>query len=267
MPFNPDFLKGFDPSKPSIARVYDYFLGGKDNFAADRELAATLDTIYPGSQQIAITNRRFLGRAVTWAANQGIGQFLDLGSGLPTAENTHQIAQAVRPDARVVYVDIDAIAVQHAKALLAKHPGVVAVQLDLREAGAVLDSAEVREMLDLSQPCAVIFASVLHFLDPASACAVVAAYTQHLATGSAVIISVGHSDDQQMSEAYRAAYSAGTLYNHSAGEVTSFFGDLELVPPGVVPSDRWRGGIPGTGPDASTGPTYLIGAVARVVTR
>ena len=252
-----------DTSRPSIARVYDYWLGGKDNFAVDRALADAIAEQYPASRDMAIDNRRFLSRAVPWCVRQGCSQFLDLGAGLPTAENTHQSARTADPSARAVYVDLDPVAVLHAQALLAGSPGIGAALADLRDPGAVLAHQAVCEVIDFSRPAGIIMTMVLHFCPVRQAREIVAEYVKVLVPGSFLILSIGRNDDAELFEKVRGQYSAaGDLYNHSRDEVLSFFGDgLELVTPGLVLAHAWRGGMPDAGlkPD---GAGYALAGVA-----
>jgi hypothetical protein len=173
---------GIDTSKPSIARVYDYLLGGKDNYAADRAEAGRLLQIYPQLPRLARENRRFQARAVTWLAARGIRQFLDIGSGLPTAPNTHEVAQQADPSCRVVYVDNDPVVMNHARALLAG-PGTGAVEGDLADPAAILADPAVQELIDPGEPAAVILAMVLHFFDAGAAGKIATAFTGWLVPG------------------------------------------------------------------------------------
>jgi O-methyltransferase involved in polyketide biosynthesis len=230
----------FDPSTPSIARVYDYLLNGKDNFAADREVAEKLLAVAPLTAEVTRENRQFLARAVTWAANRGIRQFIDLGCGMPTAPNTHETARAVAADARVVYLDNDAVVLSHLRALVAKgDPGVTVVDGDVREVAAILDGAAAG--VDLSAPACLLMGYLLHFFPPDAARDLVARYVAALAPGSYVVLSVGRADDEAAKEGF-GTYSAGAaqVYNHSVPDFASFFGPLELVPPGVVDAREWR---------------------------
>ncbi len=230
----------FDPSAPSIARVYDYVLGGKDNFAADRELADRLLALIPLIAEMAVENRQFLSRAVTWVANQGIGQFIDLGCGLPTVPNTHESAQAVISDARVAYVDNDPVVVNHLKALLAKgNPGVSVVDGDVRDVATILGG--VRAGLDLSEPVCLVVGYLLHFFTVDAARDLVARYAAALAPGSYVVLSALHAESEAADEGLGAYSSeAAPVYSHTVAEIASFFGPLELVPPGVVDARRWH---------------------------
>jgi hypothetical protein len=251
----------FDPKKPSIARVYDYFLGGRDNFAADRELADRLIAVFPPLPVKVRENKEFLDRAVTWAAEQGIGQFIDLGCGLPTRPSTHHSACAVVPGARVAYVDNDPVVISHLKASPAKASGVTVVDSDVREAEAVLQA--VAQGIDLARPSCLIMAALLHFFEVSAGRELVARYVAALAPGSVVILSMGLADGPA-ADRFVSTYSKGPapLYKHSAADFTSFFEDLELVPPGVADAKSWT-------PDGSAvlsppGAGEIIVGVARV---
>ena len=226
-------VKPFDTTRPNIARVWDYWLGGKDNFAADRELAEKMLAVHPVTAQMARENRQFLGRAVSYVAARGVRQFIDVGAGLPTVLNTHDIARHTEPDARVAYVDNDPIVISHARSLLAKSPGVIAVPGDMRDPGRILADAGLTELIDLAEPACVIFSGVLHFADPGTARDVAAAFAQAIAPGSYLIISVGSGNPSE-GENFTSAYTAARIYIHSQEEILSFFDGLELVPPGVV---------------------------------
>jgi O-methyltransferase involved in polyketide biosynthesis len=253
-------LQGFDPREPSIARVYDAFLGGKDNYQADREVAVRLTEISPEFVQGAHDNRAFIGRAVTWAAGRGIRQFLDLGSGLPAQPAVHEFARAAIPDAGVCYVDNDPVAVLRAQALLAKPEGITVIKADLTGPDAVLAEVTARGF-DLTEPVCMIFAMVLHFYPPEQARSIITGYVSRVPAGSAVVISTGRMDDPDAWYRMRDGYSASVTYNHSWDEVASFFVGLEMVPPGLVRATDWRGITPGAGVPFR-GPVYPIGGVA-----
>jgi SAM-dependent methyltransferase len=260
-------LPVFDPLVPQAARVYDAWLGGKDHYGADREVAARVAEQRPQVVAAARANRRFLGRAVRYLAQRhGVNQFLDIGVGLPTRENTHQIAQGADPQARVVYVDHDPVVMAHAQALLTSGPLGCCDYLhaDLRDTGSILHHAA--RTLDLSQPVAVLLLAVLHFVphadDPA---AIVAALTKGLAPGSFVVLSHLTADF-----APEAVNDAAEVYNkvvstpvipRSHARVSDLFAGLPLVAPGVVPVSEWR-------PDAIARQTAdLYGGVARTPAR
>jgi O-methyltransferase involved in polyketide biosynthesis len=226
-------MAGFDPLVPSIARVYDYFAGGQDNFAADRELGARLVGMVPSIPVSVRENKQFLGLAVTWAADQGVSQFIDLGAGMPTSPSTHENAQAVVPGARVAYVDSDPVVLSRLRALRATgSTGVTVVDGDVRDADAVLGA--VAEGVDLSEPAGLIMGSLLHFFAPPAAAGLVARYARALAPGSYVILTMGMASGEAAEQFFRL-YSAGPtkLYQHSPDDFATFFGSLELVPPGI----------------------------------
>jgi hypothetical protein len=253
---------GLDTSRPNIARVYDYLLGGRDNFDADRQLAAELRKLYPPLPRVLGESRAFVSRLVTWAARQGIAQFLDLGAGLPTHPAVHHTAREVLPEAHAVYLDNDPVVISHASALLATKDGVSALHGDLTDPAAVLADPTLRAAIDPERPLCAIFGMVLHFMDASSAREVVRGYTRLLAPGSMVAVSVVVNDDEVLWKQLQSAYTAGTLYNHSLADVASFLDGLELVPPGVGLAHTWRGGMPDPGL-VPAGPAYVVAAAAR----
>ena len=251
-------VTGLDTSKPNIARVYDYWLGGKTNFRADREHADMLLKVRPGLRWLARQNRFFLARAATWlVAEEGVRQFLDIGSGLPAAQNTHQIAQAADPACQVVYADNDPVVVGHARALLADGRNVAAVTGDAADPASILADPAVTRLIRASEPCAVILAMVLHFTDASTARRIVAGFTRLIAPGSYLVISVGSGDHRLASQ-----YPAATLYNHSHDDVGSFFDGLEIIdPPGIVDARHWEPGTRAPSPKRSR--AHILAAVAR----
>jgi hypothetical protein len=258
-------MPDFDTSVPHIARVYDYWLGGKDNFAADRELGERTLAAYPNLVFSVRANRAFLARAVRFlAAESGIRQFLDIGTGIPTANNTHQVAQRVAAESRIVYVDNDPIVLSHAQALLKSSPQGVCAYLDadLRDPAGIL--AEAAQTLDFGQPVAVMLIAVMHFIgDDDAAAAIVRTLTAACAPGSFVVIShvASDIDTEQQTELVRRlnqSVAEKATMRDRAG-VTRLFDGLELVEPGVVRVSEWR---PDSDLEASS-PTGLWGAVAR----
>ena len=234
-------MADFDPSAPSIARVYDYLLDGKDNFAVDRDVALKLLAVAPIAADVMRENRQFLARATRWAAENGISQFIDLGCGMPTAPNTHQTAQAVTPGAHVAYVDIDAVVLAHLRALAAQgNPDVTVIDGDVREVAAILGA--IGPGIDLTRPACLARGALLHFFPPDNARDLVARYAAALAPGSYVVLSVGRADGDEESRGFGTYSSAGAarVYNHSVAEFTSFFGPLTLVPPGVIDAREWH---------------------------
>ncbi|NJP97592.1 SAM-dependent methyltransferase [Nonomuraea sp. FMUSA5-5] len=236
---------GVDPNVPSIARVYDYWLGGKDNFAADREMGERVKAVVPELPLMAYHNRLFLGRVVRFLAGEaGIGRFLDLGAGLPTMENVHEVAQKVRPDAEVVYVDNDAVALAHARALLATTGNTHVVDGDLYRPEPIL--AEADALIGLDRPVAVMMLAMLHFVPDEDAGRIVRTVLDAVPSGSYLVIShIGDSPQlRKAAEFYRASGTGVVL--RSAEQIARFLDGLELVPPGVVPLPEWRpdGSVP-----------------------
>lgn len=234
----------FDPKTPSIARIYDYFVGGRDNFAADREVGDRLIEAFPPLLPTAVENKEFLNRAVTWAASEGITQFIDIGCGMPTSPNTHETARAVEPDARVAYVDFDPVVVSHLDALVVHgNPGVIAVDHDVRDVPGVLAKVAAGG-IDLDAPVCLIMGALLHFFDVPAGQRLVAAYAAALAPGSCVVLSVGLTQGERAKEFFRIYMADGPapLYQHSAADIESFFGPLEILPPGVGDARKWRPG-------------------------
>jgi hypothetical protein len=235
---------GIDLSRPSAARVYDYYLGGSHNFAVDRKMADEAIRLWPELPAMMRANRRFLRRAVTYLGGQGITQFLDIGSGIPTVGNVHEIAQRENPQARIVYVDNDPVAVTHSRAILAQTPGAVVVEADLRDPDEIVDDPQVRELLDLGRPVALLLVAVLHFVpeqdDPYAA---VAALCDRLPTGSHLVISHASSDGQpELAATHQKLYErTPTPMSMRTGEqIARFFSGLRMVPPGLVPIPLWR---------------------------
>ncbi|MBU2666944.1 SAM-dependent methyltransferase [Actinoplanes bogorensis] len=230
-------MSTFDTSVPHPARRYDYWLGGKDNFAADRESGDAIAAQFPGIRTAVVENRRFLRRAVRMlAADEGVRQFLDIGTGLPTAGNTHEIA----PEARVVYVDNDPLVLTHARALLTGATSYI--DADLRDPATILEQA--RETLDFERPIAVMLLAVLHFVpDEDDPYAKVRSFAEALAPGSFVAISHASGDwlpPEVVASITSGRHGTGRL--RSRAEVTRFFDGLDLLPPGVVPLPDWRPG-------------------------
>jgi len=232
--------------------VYDYYLGGSHNFESDRAFAREVLRVYPGLTAITRDNRDFMRRAVSHLCSLGIDQFLDLGSGIPTAGNVHEVAHTVNPRARVVYVDHDPVAVTHSRELLAGTEGVVAISDDLRDPGPVLRDAVAVGGLDLSRPVAVLMVSVLHFVgDEDGPATLVREYMNATAPGSYVAISHARSDGKRDAAATEAVYNRSRSPNpmqfRSTTQIRGLFGDLTLIDPGLVHLPRWR---PELGEDA-----------------
>ena len=233
-----------DLETPSAARMYDYYLGGSHNFAADRQLAEAALKAWPETPYMCRANRAFLRRAVTYLAEQGVDQFLDLGSGIPTSGNVHEIAQAVHPEARTVYVDSDAVAFAHGRALLEDEPRATYLQADLRDPEAVLASPEVTGFLDLDRPVAVLMLMTLHFVpDSDNPRGIVAAYRKAMAPGSYFVFSHGTneyrpSDTGGITKVYTQA-SHGIVPRDRA-RIQELAVGWDLVEPGLVDVILWR---------------------------
>jgi hypothetical protein len=236
-----------DTSKPHIARVYDYWLGGKNHFAADRAAGDEAVRAYPDMAESCRENRGFLRRAVELLATDGIRQFLDVGTGLPSASNTHEVAQAVAPSSRIVYVDNDPIVLAHARALLSSHPDGATGYLDAdaRDTDTILERAA--GLLDFSQPIAVMLISVLQLIpDEDDPYQLVANLMKAVPAGSYLVITHVASDLQQRSPGVNAAAAAlSQLMPHrvtprSQEQIAGFFSGLTLLEPGVVPAQDWR---------------------------
>ena len=258
--------RGFDARVAHPARVYDYWLGGKDNFEADRIAGEATIAAYPAIRASARANRAFLARSVRYlAAEAGIRQFLDIGTGLPTANNTHEVAQSVAPQSRIVYVDNDPLVLSHARALLASSPeGVTAyLDADLRDTDRIIELAA--DTLDFTQPVAIMLLAILHYIpDTGEAQRIVARLVGAVPSGSYLAISHAASDisPEEMAEMIRRMNEHLAEGNHVGRPwdvVARFFADVDLVEPGVVKVTEWR---PASGVEAG-GPTSLWGGVGR----
>lgn len=232
-----DPLVPFDVRKPNIARAYDYLLGGKNNFAADRDLAVKMLEIYPLAGALVRENRNFLAWAVDYVSRQGIAQFIDVGSGLPTCPNTHEVAGQVNPAARVMYVDNDPVVISHATALLGGSGNVAVVPGDARDPEAILASAG--PVIDMNRPVCVILAMLLHFFDPSEARGIAAGFVRALVPGSFLIISMGVNSDAGLADQIATEYNAGGLHGHDHGQIAGYFAGLELVEPGLSEVRNW----------------------------
>jgi hypothetical protein len=243
-----DAPAGLDITIPNVARMYDYLLGGKDNFAADRAAAEQLLAVIPDVAAIAADNRAFLGRAVRYLTSQGIRQFLDMGSGLPTRSNVHEVAQQQTRDTRVVYVDYDPVVALHGRALLASGRNVVSLHADMTEPSAVLTDPDLLRVLDLSEPVGLIFASSLHFVpDEADPWGIVAQYRDRLCAGSYLVITHAPArvpgedpehDEENAAKVFRQ--TSAQFHMRTLAEIQRFFDGFELVAPGVVFMQEWR---------------------------
>ncbi|MGW0289002.1 SAM-dependent methyltransferase [Streptomyces tuirus] len=245
--------RSIDISVPSVSRMYDYYLGGSHNFEVDREAARRAMEFMPGLPKVMQANRAFMRRAVRYAAGQGVSQFLDVGSGIPTFGNVHEVAQAARPGARVVYVDHDPVAVAHSQAVLEDSDDAGVVAADLRKPQEILRSPEVERLIDLNQPVALLLVAILHFVededDPYGA---VAELREALAPGSLLVLS--HACYEGIPLPPERAGGAVDVYEdirnplimRSREEIARFFEGYDMVEPGLVAMPHWR---PDTAPE------------------
>jgi hypothetical protein len=251
----------FDQSRPNAARIYDYLLGGKDNYAADRQAAEQLIRALPDAPLVARANRAFLVAAVRYVASHGVRQFVDIGTGLPTPPSVHECARSQVPQARVAYVDNDPVVVAHSRALLTTDDLLTVITGDARDSAAILADPQLSSLINLDEPMCVLFVSMLHFLTPDEADAAVAAFRERMAPGSYLIISAGHNNDLNTSTEgqVKAAYGSSTvLAGRPASEIAAYFDGLELVPPGLVPVTDWPT-VPSAAPHAPTKAGMLVG--------
>jgi hypothetical protein len=253
-------ISPFDTSVARQARIYNYLLGGKDNFAADREAAKQAIAAFPGLAAWARNNRAFLARAVRYLVSEaGVRQFLDIGTGLPTAENTHEVAQRIAPESRIVYVDNDPVVLVHAQALLTSSPeGATAyIKADFRDPETILETAAAT--LDFTQPVALMLLAILHVIPSADdPWAIVGRIMAALPSGSYLVISHPASDihaDQiaEMTERLNRRLGNVVSAGRTREEVARFFAGLDLVEPGIVPAPQWR---PAAGPYRPEDPSY-----------
>ncbi|MBB5157068.1 SAM-dependent methyltransferase [Saccharopolyspora phatthalungensis] len=257
-------LPEIDVSIPSPARIYDYWLGGNHNFAVDREVGSKAAEVMPTLRAAIWANRAFLRRVVTYLATEHrVDQFLDLGSGVPTVGNVHEVAQAANPEAKVAYVDIEPVAVAHGRHLLAGNDRATVIQADLRQPADVLGHPEVTELLDLSRPVAVLLIAVLHFIpDSDRPGEIVRTYLERTAPGSFVALS--HADDDEdlpaeqarMLDEYRKSTRVPFVHR-GRSELAAWLDGFDLEPPGIVRTNEWH-------PDEEAAPILRThGVVAR----
>jgi hypothetical protein len=234
------YSPGIDITRPNIARVYDYWLGGKDNFASDRKLGDQMLALDPGFRDLVRGNREFLCAAVARAAREGgIDQFLDLGSGLPASPATHEAARAVLPAATFAYVDMDPVATLHTQALLAGTEGLASIQADLTDPDAVLADPATTSVLDPGRPAGIIFGSIGHFIAPGQMRDVAQAYLSRVVPGSWLIISLGRAQDIKPAQIMQPAYTAAQTYRYSPAEYAQLFDGTDILPPGLLEATAW----------------------------
>jgi SAM-dependent methyltransferase len=264
----PDWVPpGVDTKRANVARVYDYLLGGSHNFLADQDLGRAIAAVDPNTRAGTRANRAFLGRAVRYLAANGISQFLDIGSGIPTEGNVHEVAQQASPAARVVYADIDQVAVAHSKAMLAGNQNATVVEADVRDPERILTDPAIGELLDFRQPTGLLLVMVLHFIaDADDPWRIVARLRDALAPGSHLVL--GHLTTESKPD---LAQAAETVYNRSVStdihmrsraEILRFFDGFELLDPGLVYIPQWRPDSPAEVPSDPSKFWVLVG-VAR----
>ncbi|NBE54690.1 SAM-dependent methyltransferase [Streptomyces boluensis] len=237
---------GIDTSKPSVSRMYDFYLGGSHNFEVDRQAARQAMEFMPGLPKVMQANRAFMRRAVRFAIESGITQFLDIGSGIPTFGNVHEVVQAANPRAKVVYVDHDPVAVEHSRAVLTGNESAGVVAADLRTPQEILNSPEVKALLDLEQPVALLLVAILHFVEDADdPYAVVAELRDALAPGSLLVLT--HASYDGVPQQEQAAGTVGVYRNtrnplvmRTRDEIARFFEGYDMVEPGLVQMPHWR---------------------------
>ena len=248
---------GIDTTKPSVARVYNFMIGGKDHFAADRAVAEAILKVEPNAETEGRAHRAFLGRVVRFMVREaGIRQFIDVGSGIPAAENTHQVAQQVDPAARVVYVDNDPVVIVHAKALIGSTTTTRVIAGDVRQPEAILDDPVMREFIDFSRPAGVLLMSILHHVaDGEDPGAIARTFRNAVAPGSHLALShfcnpgaANPKESEIAAESERVfTQNFGTGRWRTPSEITAFFGDFRLISPGLVPLALWRPDTPWEG--------------------
>ncbi|AGL19745.1 SAM-dependent methyltransferase [Actinoplanes sp. N902-109] len=252
-----------DTSRPHVARMYDYYLGGKDNFAVDREAVVAVEAAMPEVRRLALENRAFLRRAVTYMAGCGIDQFIDIGAGLPTVGNTHEVAQAAVPGARVVYVDNDPIVLAHGRALLATTADTQVVTADLRAPAEVVEHPDVRGLIDFSRPVGVLLIAMTHFLREDEREPVMGVLRDALAPGSMLALTHVTVDKHapEAVEGVEAVYrrTPTPIYFRRHAGIARFFDGFDLVEPGLVTVDEWRP----DGTDNLAPTRWLYGGVGR----
>jgi hypothetical protein len=246
-----------DASKPNNARVYSYLLGGKDNFAIDRESAERVLVRDPGLKRRARLNRAFVTGATKRVIRAGISQFIDLGCGLPVHPWVHEVVRLGSPLARVVYVDSDPVVFSHINACAAVEEGIVAALADIRDLDAVLAEPAIHSAIDLSEPACVILAAVSQLLPPAQVAEITAGYMRAMPAGSWLIFSTEHITDNAQSAQLAKLYGVDRFYDHCQAVVASLFRDLDLVEPGIAEAQRWLAG-PGGVPAEPDQPGYML---------
>ncbi len=231
--------EGQDLTKPNAARIYDFVLGGYHNFDVDRVVAKRLMASYPNLEIAALANRAFLKRVVTFLVNQGIEQIIDIGSGIPTVQNTHEVAQAINPRVRVLYVDRDPVAIGHSKLILKDTPNALAIQADAADPDGIIHHQDVQALLDLSRPVGLLFVLLLHYLvDDEVAYHTVLTFRDQMAAGS--YLAIAHPSIDLLHRVTGAFKEVTETKLRSKAEIEKFFDGFEILDPGIVPTPLWR---------------------------
>lgn len=242
--------RGIDTTTPSTARMYDYYLGGKDNYPVDREAAEQVIAQHPQQRQLARNNRAFLVRAVRSLAEDGITQFIDIGTGIPTSPSVHEVAREVHPGAHVVYVDNDPVVLAHNRALLNPDDRVTTIEGDMRDPEGILADRELRNLIDFGQPVGLLFVSVLHFVPADEPKCVLSRFADVMAPGSYLVASVGSSEGLTEEEMARIAEGYGeaavSTVARSREQIEDLFDGFDLAEPGLVDVSQWRAAEPQT---------------------
>jgi SAM-dependent methyltransferase len=258
---------GVDIKRANVARVYDYWLGGSHNFLPDQDLGRAISAVEPNAREGARANRDFLGRAVRFLAAAGIGQFLDIGSGIPTQGNVHEVAQLASPGARVAYVDVDPVAIAHSKAILAGNQNAIVIDADLREPEKILGHQAIGQLLDLKAPTGLLLVAVLHFISDADdPWQIVATLRDALAPGSYLVLCHATNESRPaVAQAAEKVYNrsvATQVHMRSRAQIAAFFDGFDLVDPGLVYIPLWRPDSPGNVP-GDPGKLWGLVGVAR----
>ena len=268
IPGEPDWVPpGVDTKRANAARVYDYLLGGTHNFLADQDAGRGILAVEPNTRPAVRANRAFLGRAVRFLAAQGIHQFLDIGSGIPTEGNVHEIAQQAALGARVAYVDVDPVAVAHALAMLAGNADAGIIEADLREPRQILANHEIRRLIDLARPAGLLLGMVLHFVDDSEdPWRIVATLRDALAPGSHLVLAhLTNESKPAVAQATETVYNRSVstdIHMRSRADILRFFDGFDLVEPGLVYIPQWRPDSPADVP-ADPGQFWCLVGVGR----
>jgi O-methyltransferase involved in polyketide biosynthesis len=234
-------LVPFDAGKPTVPRLNDYLLGGKDNFVVDREMAAELIKAFPLLAVLARETRDFVARAVGYVAAHGVTQFIDVGCGMPASSSTHEVASQANPRARVAYVDNDPVVISHMAALVARPGQVAAVPGDVRCPADILAEPRLTELIDTSEPFCLVMSIILDFIPPKQAAGIMAEFRDAMPTGSFLALCVGTNDAPDIARDYmRVHHDVARIHMHSREQIAGYLAGLEIVEPGLIEARHWR---------------------------